>query len=76
MDQVDSDSGILVRFRDPLQPVPDRVESAVAYPYDRQQRVAADTGFEVQIDEVARGGDEEKDEHRTGAIYDVRIRTF
>jgi uncharacterized membrane protein len=73
LDQVDSDSGIFVRFRDPLQPVPDRLDSAVAYPYHRQQWVAADTGFEVQIDELARGGDEERDEHRTGAIYDVPI---
>jgi hypothetical protein len=73
LDQVDSDSGVFVRFRDPLQPVPDHVDSSVAHPYDKQQWVAVNTGFEVQIDELARGADEERDEHRTGAIYDIPI---
>src|SRR5262249_49623702 len=39
----------------------------------RQQWVAVTTGFEVQIDELARGSDEERDEHRTGAIYDIPV---
>jgi uncharacterized membrane protein len=73
LDQIDSDSGVFVRFRDPLQPVPDRDDVAVTHAYDKQQWVAVDTGFEVQIDELARGSDEERDEHRTGAIYDVPI---
>lgn len=73
LDHIDSDSGVFVRFRDPLQPVPDQVDPRIAYPYDRQQWVAAHTGFEVQIDELARGADEERDEHRTGAIYDIPI---
>jgi len=73
LDQVDSDSGVFVRFRDPQQPVPDRGDPATAYPYEKPQWVAVDTGFEVQIDELGRGGDEERDEHRTGAIYDVPV---
>ena len=31
------------------------------------------TGFEVQIDEFARGRDGERNEHRTGAIYDISL---
>jgi len=73
LDQIDSDSGVFVRFRDPLSPVPDPSDPAVAYAYDRPQWVAVHTGFEVQIDELARGGDVELDEHRTGAIYDIPI---
>jgi uncharacterized membrane protein len=73
LDRIDSDSGVFVRFRDPLKPVPDRSDPAVSHAYDRQQWVAAHTGFEVQIDELARGGDAARDEHRTGAIYDIPI---
>jgi uncharacterized membrane protein len=73
LDQIDSDSGVFVRFRDPLQPVPDREDPAITYPYDRQQWVAVTTGFEVQLDELGRGGGEERDEHRTGAIYDIPV---
>ena len=73
LDRTDSDSGIFVRFRDPLKPVPDRVDPAVAHQYDKQQWVAVDTGFEVQIDEFARGRDGERNEHRTGAIYDIPL---
>jgi uncharacterized membrane protein len=73
LDQIDSDSGVFVRFRDPAKPVPDRADPETSYAYDKQQWVAVDTGFEVQIDELARGGDAERDEHRTGAIYDIPI---
>ena len=73
LDRIDSDSGVFVRFRDPLKPVPDRVDPAIAHPYDKQQWVAVNTGFEVQIDEFARGSAEKPDEHRTGAIYDIPI---
>jgi hypothetical protein len=73
LDRTDSDSGIFLRSRDPRQPVPDRVEPAVGHQYDKQQWVAVNTGFEVQIDEFARGSDEERDEHRTGAIYDIPL---
>jgi uncharacterized membrane protein len=75
LDQIDSDSGVFVRFRDPLQPVPDHADPSIAHAYDRQEWVAVNTGFEVQIDELARGGNEERDEHRTGAIYDIPVGT-
>jgi uncharacterized membrane protein len=73
LDRIDSDSGVFVRFLDPLKPVPDRADPAITHPYDKPQWVAVNTGFEVQIDELARGSDEERDEHRTGAIYDIPI---
>ena len=73
LDQFDSDSGVFVRFRDPLTPVPDRVDPSISYAYERQQWVGVNTGFEVQIDELARGADEEREEHRTGAIYDIPL---
>jgi hypothetical protein len=73
LDQIDSDSGVFVRFREPLQPIPDRFDPALAQPYDKPQWVAVHTGFEVQIDELARGGEAERDEHRTGAIYEIPI---
>jgi uncharacterized membrane protein len=75
LDRIDSDSGVFLRFRDPLKPVPDRDNPASAYDYDRQQWVAVNTGFEVQIDELARGSDGERDEHRTGALYDIPVGT-
>jgi uncharacterized membrane protein len=73
LDRIDSDSGVFVRFRDPSKPVPDRVDPTIAYAYDKEQWVADTTGFEVQIDELARGSDDEREEHRTGAIYDVPV---
>jgi hypothetical protein len=73
LDQFDSDSGVFVRFRDPSKPVPDRFDATIAYPYDKAQWVADNTGFEVQIDELARGSEEEREEHRTGAIYDIPV---
>jgi hypothetical protein len=73
LDRIDSDSGVFVRFRDPSKPVPDRLDSTIAYPYNKEQWVADNTGFEVQIDELARGSDEEREEHRTAAIYDIPV---
>jgi uncharacterized membrane protein len=73
LDRTESDSGIFVRSRDPLKPVPDRDDPSVAHQYDKQQWVPVTTGFEVQIDELARGSDEARDEHRTGAIYDIPL---
>jgi uncharacterized membrane protein len=73
LDRIDGDSGVFVRFRDPLKPVPDRDDPAITHAYDKQQWVAVDTGFEVQIDELARGDDAGRDEHRTGAIYNIPI---
>jgi hypothetical protein len=48
-------SGVFVRFRHPRQPVPDRNNPAITYPYGNQAFVGVDTGFEIQIDEEARG---------------------
>jgi choline dehydrogenase-like flavoprotein len=78
LDRVEDNSGIFVRFRDPRQPVPDRNDSKVSYPYDNQAWVAVNTGFEVQIDEVARGNASQNipdglNEHRTGAIYGIPL---
>jgi hypothetical protein len=78
LDRLDDNSGIFVRFRDPRRAVPDRNNPSISYPYDNQAWVAVDTGFEVQIDELARG-DASKgipdglDKHRTGAIYNIPI---
>jgi hypothetical protein len=69
-------SGVFVRFQDPTQPVPDRNNPLITYPYNNQAYVAVDTGFEIQIDEEARGDSRigEPDGHffnRTGAIYKI-----
>lgn len=71
--RVDDNSGILLRFRNPRLPVPDRNLPGVSHPYNNQAFVAGDTGFEVQIDELARGNPDGLDEHRTGAIYGMPI---
>jgi hypothetical protein len=78
LDQPDDNSGIFVRFRDPRQPVPDRNDPGISYPYQNQAWVAVTTGFEVQIDEVARGDfrrgiPDGLDQHRTGAVYGVAL---
>jgi len=73
LDQPDDNSGIFVRFRDPRLPVPDRNDSGVAHPYQNQAWVPVTTGFEVQIDEQARGTPDGQDEHRTGAIYGIPL---
>lgn len=70
-------SGIFVRFQDPKQPVPDRNNPAITYTYNNQAYVAVDTGFEIQLDEEARGDKRfaEPDGlffNRTGAIYKVK----
>ena len=71
--RIDDNSGILIRFRNPRLPVPDRNLPGVSHPYNNQAFVAVDTGFEVQIDELARGNPDGLDEHRTGAIYGMPI---
>ena len=71
--RIDDNSGILIRFRNPRLPVPDRNLPGVSHPYNNQAFVAVDTGFEVQIDEFARGNPDGLDEHRTGAIYGIPI---
>lgn len=74
-------SGIFVRFRDPRKPVLPGTPGPDVPGNDAT--VAVDTGYEIQIDEEARGdsrkkesdGVPEKDGHfynRTGAIYKVK----
>ena len=69
----DDNSGVFIRFRDPRLPVPDRVNPHISYPYDNQAWVPVTTGFEVQIDELARGNPDGLDMHRTGAIYGISL---
>lgn len=76
LERGDENSGVWVRFRDPRQPVPDRSNPGRGYRYENAAYVAVDTGFEIQIDELARGNPlkgtaDGAAEHRTGAIYDV-----
>ena len=71
--RIDDNSGIFVRFRNPRLPVPDRNLPGVSYPYNNQAFVGVDTGFEIQIDELARGNPNGLDEHRTGAVYAIPI---
>jgi choline dehydrogenase-like flavoprotein len=61
-------SGVCVRFRDPRLPAPDLGDPrTLANP----AWIAIHTGFEVQIDELARP--DQADRRRTGAIYDIPI---
>ncbi len=71
--RIDDNSGILVRFRNPRLPVPDRNLPGVSYPYNNQAFVGVDSGCEIQIDELARGNPDGLDEHRTGAVYGIPI---
>ncbi len=78
LNRADDSSGIFVRSRDPRQPAPDRYVPSISHPYKNQAYVAVDTGFEVQIDELARGNPHQGipdglDEHRTGAIYGIQL---
>jgi choline dehydrogenase-like flavoprotein len=71
LNQTEDNSGVFVRFRDPRRRVPDRANPAVSYAYANQAWVGVDTGFEIQIDELARP--DGADMHRTGAIYAVPV---
>ena len=64
---------MFVRFRDPRQQVPDRQNPHISYPYNNQAWVPVTTGFEVQLDELARGNPDGLDIHRTGAIYGIPL---
>jgi choline dehydrogenase-like flavoprotein len=71
---IDDNSGVFVRFRDPRRPL--RLRNNAVVPYDNQAFVGVDSGFEVQIDELARGNQlrgepDGMDKKRTGAIYDI-----
>lgn len=75
LDRVDDNSGVFVRFRNPLKPVPRRDGSGSDI-YNDLTFVAVDTGFEIQIDELALGNRDKgepngMDKKRTGAIYDI-----
>jgi hypothetical protein len=74
----DENSGIFVRFRSPLRRVPDPANPANSFVYANKAFVAVDTGFEVQLDDQARGDPargipDGLDQHRTGAIYGIPI---
>jgi 3-keto-disaccharide hydrolase/GMC oxidoreductase len=73
LNRLDDNSGVFIRFRDPRLPVPDRNNPHIAYPYDNQAWVPVTTGFEVQIDELARGNPDGLDLHHTGAIYGIPV---
>jgi len=66
---VTDNSGVFVRSRDPLQPVPDRANPSILHPYVNQHWVAVDTGFEIQIDETA--APDGQDQFRTGALHGI-----
>jgi len=75
LDRVDDNSGVFVRFRNPLKPVPRRDGSGSDI-YKDVPFIAVDTGFEIQIDELALGNRDKgepdgMDKKRTGAIYDI-----
>lgn len=70
-------SGVFVRFRNPLQPVPDPNNPGTSNLYNNPAYVAVDTGFEIQIDDEARGDKRifEGDGsffNRSGAIYKIK----
>lgn len=75
---LEDNSGIFIRSRDPRFPVPRRGDLTKSDAYDNGAFVAVDTGFEVQIDELARGNKSKvppeadgMDKKRTGALYDI-----
>jgi hypothetical protein len=45
----DAAATLAARFLDPRQPVPDREDPSLQYPYENQAYVAAHTGFEVEL---------------------------
>jgi choline dehydrogenase-like flavoprotein len=78
LDRIDDNSGVFVRSRNPRLAVPRRNAPKISDVYNNQAYVAVDTGFEIQIDELARGNQTKNppepdgmDKKRTGAIYDI-----
>lgn len=69
LDAPSDNSGVFVRFRYPFKTWPDLAD--ISEIRNNRARVAELTGFEAQIDELARPDDADK--HRTGAIYNVEI---
>jgi hypothetical protein len=71
LDNKSDNSGVFVRSRDPRRRVPDRINPAQSQIYVNKSWVAVDTGFEIQIDELARPDGEWM--HRTGAVYNIPV---
>ena len=71
----DDNSGIFVRFRYPRKPLTDaewqQFDPGKTLNRNNLHSIAVATGFEAQIDDLARPDD--KDEHRTGAVYNIPI---
>lgn len=61
-------SGVFVRFRDPRLPAPDLNDPRTAA---NPAWIAVDTGFEIQMDELAQP--DQADLHRTGSVYGIDI---
>jgi len=66
VDGAAANSGIFLRFRNPIQQWSDLTDPRIG---GNPAWVAAITGFEVQIDDLARPWN--LDKHRTGAVYDI-----
>lgn len=66
-------SGVHVRFRNPRRRVPNPASPGADddWAYENPAWVAVHTGFEVQIDELARP--DGLDQHRTGAVYGIPL---
>ncbi|MEU4331467.1 family 16 glycoside hydrolase [Nonomuraea dietziae] len=71
IESIDDNSGIFVRSRDPRRPVPNPADPANPHVYGNKAWVAVNTGFEIQIDDLARP--DGADKHRTGAIYAIEV---
>ncbi len=76
VDPNNDNSGVFVRFRSPRMPLP----NGAPLPNNNQAFVGVETGFEVQIDELAHGNRtlvppeaDGLDMNRTGAIYKIPI---
>jgi choline dehydrogenase-like flavoprotein len=69
LDAPNDNSGVFVRFRYPFRNWPDLAGNQAVQ--NNRAYVAAVTGYEAQIDDLART--DNADKHRTGAIYDVEI---
>ncbi len=66
LDALQDNAGVFVRFRDPRLAPPELGDPRIS---TNPAWIAVHTGFEVQIDDMAR--DDGADRHRTGALYDI-----
>ena len=69
LDAADDNSGVFLRFRYPFKSWADFAGNPAVQ--NNRGRIAEFTGYEVQIDDLAKT--DGADKHRTGAIYDVEI---